>query len=99
MREKSEIGTAACSDYEDLLRICKSALLAWSVRREEIVRFGQRARSATDALQKLQADYARAYSRLERHVKSCTVCRFTNQVGGASKSGAISISTRKEMSA
>lgn len=99
MREHSEVGTTACSDYEELLRICKSALLAWSARREEIMRFGPRGRKATDALQKLQAEYARSYSRLERHVKNCTVCRLTSELGRVSKGGPVTFSARKEISA
>jgi hypothetical protein len=99
MSEKIALETAACSDYQELLKMCKSALIAWSTRREELSRFGPRGKSTGDALQKLQAEYARAYNRLERHAKICAVCRFTTELGKSDRSSSVSNSTRKEVSA
>ena len=81
MNETLHFRTAICSDYESLLKECQRAMHAWKERREEIARTGLRGKQAGDELQKLQAEYARAYNRLERHAKSCAVCRFTSELG------------------
>ena len=64
MNERVVFRTAACSDYERLLEECQIALVAWKARREQIATFGPQGKSAGDALQRLQAEYARAYNRL-----------------------------------
>lgn len=81
MDETFVIRTAACSDYGRLLEECQNALVAWKDKREEFFRFGPQGRSTGDALQRLQAEYARAYNRLERHAKNCQVCQFREEVG------------------
>ena len=99
MSETLVVRTAACSDYDRLLDECKSALFAWKTKREEFVQFGPRGRSAGDALQRLQAEYARAYNRLERHAKSCQLCQFREEVQTKSGPNVVDIQTRKELSA
>lgn len=97
MSEELKLRTAACSDYERLLEECKDALFAWKIRREEICRSGQRGKLTGDELQRLQAEYARAYNRLERHVKSCEECRFTRHSEEAASRETISVAVRKEL--
>ena len=99
MSETLEFRTAACSDYERLLEECKTALMAWKTRREEIFQFGPRGRAAGDVLQRLQAEYARAYNRLERHAKNCAACRFKEEYGKKDQPSSIPSSTRKEATA
>jgi len=77
MNQDLHMRTAACSEYQRLLRICQGALVAWKERREEIVRLGLEGKTTGDELRRLQAEYARSYNRLERHPDSCEVCRFT----------------------
>jgi hypothetical protein len=86
MDETFVIHTAACSDYERLLEECQNALVAWKDKREEFHRFGPLGRSTGDALQRLQAEYARAYKRLERHAKNCQACQFRKAVGRQNQS-------------
>jgi len=97
MSETLRFRTAVCSDYEDLLKECQRALHAWKDRREEIARVGLRGKRAGDELQKLQAEYARAYNRLERHAQTCSVCRFTAELGKSEQAEPICISSRKEL--
>ena len=96
MNEDVRFRTAICSNYEKLLIECQEALYAWKDRREEIVRFGAWGKKAGDELQRLQADYARAYNRLERHTKNCEVCTFTAELAKAEKESPICITAGKE---
>ncbi len=98
MSESLAFRTAACSDYERLLEECKSALMAWKTSREEFLHFGSRSRSAGDALQRLQAEYARAYNRLERHAKNCQACKFREEAG-SNRPAPVGVDSRKELSA
>jgi len=99
MSETSTIRTASCSGYERLLEECKSALLAWKTKREEFIRCGPRSRGAGDELQRLQAEYARAYNRLERHAKNCQLCHFHTETEKEDQRGPVIVATRKQLSA
>lgn len=99
MNEALRFRTAVCSDYENLLKECQRALHAWQERREEMGRAGLRGKQAGDELQKLQASYAKAYNRLERHPKTCAVCRFTTELGRSERESQVCISSAKEYSA
>ena len=76
MNQDLQMRTAGCPDYQRLLQECQSALVAWKNRSEEITLFGLQGKTAGDGLQRLQAEYARAYNRLERHAVSCRECSF-----------------------
>jgi hypothetical protein len=99
MNEGIAVRTAACSDYERLLIECKDALFAWKNRREEIARFGLEGKRTGDELQRLQAEYARAYNRLERHVKSCAMCKFATEFDDEDERVDAEHSARKQISA
>jgi hypothetical protein len=68
--------TAVCKEYERLLIFSQKALESWRNRREEFTRFGLRDRTVADELLRLQADYAKAYSRLVLHEGDCDICSF-----------------------
>ena len=89
MKDDVPFRTAICSDYERLLIECQRALFAWKERREQLARFGMRGKRTGDELQRLQADYARAYNRLERHAKSCEVCKFTAELSKSERESAV----------
>jgi hypothetical protein len=74
--------TAICTDYESLLFAGQKALESWRVRREEVASLGFASKQTTDELGRLQADYARAYSRLESHEDRCELCRFVSKLSG-----------------
>lgn len=74
--------TAVCTDYERLLVTCKSTLDRWKKRREEVLTAGWRGDKIASELLRLQADYAKAYSRLERHEHECELCQFVSKIGG-----------------
>jgi len=86
MNQDFPIHTAGCPDYERLLRECESALVAWKNRSEQITSLGPKGKSAGDGLQRLQAEYARAYNRLKRHANSCRLCSFPVDFEGAGRS-------------
>lgn len=77
--------TAFCSSYERLLCACVQSLEAWRNRREEIANSGLRSKEAGDELMRLQADYAKAYSRLEKHKDNCELCHFVSKISGRSE--------------
>jgi hypothetical protein len=74
--------TAFCSKYERLLCVCVQSLDAWRNLREEIANSGLRSKESGDELMRLQADYAKAYSRLEKHKDDCELCRFVSKISG-----------------
>jgi hypothetical protein len=77
--------TAFCSTYERLLCACAQSLDVWRDLREEIASSGLRSQEAGDELIRLQADYAKAYSRLEKHRDNCELCRFVSKISGRSE--------------
>jgi hypothetical protein len=74
--------TAFCTEYERLLCACVQSLDIWKNRREEIANSVLRKWEAGDELLRLQADYAKAYSRLEKHIDNCTLCHFVSKISG-----------------
>jgi hypothetical protein len=74
--------TAICTDYEKLLFACHKALGSWQAAREEVATNGFSGKKKSDELLRLQADYARAYARLESHEDKCELCRFVSKIGG-----------------
>jgi hypothetical protein len=73
--------TAVCTEYERLLIVCERALETWREHSEEITKLGSSNKEATDALLRLQANYAKAYSRLDKHKDNCELCRFVSEIG------------------
>jgi hypothetical protein len=74
--------TAFCSNYERLLCACVQSLNAWRNLREEIANSSLTSKEAGDELIRLQADYAKAYSRLEKHKDNCELCHFVSKISG-----------------
>ena len=81
MKAEFSFKTAVCTDYENLLIACQKALETWRKRREEVAKFGSNGKEASDELLRLQADYAKAYSRLEKHQDKCELCYFVSEIG------------------
>jgi hypothetical protein len=74
--------TAFCSNYERLLCVCVQSLNAWRNLREEIADSSLTSKEEGDELIRLQADYAKAYSRLEKHKDNCELCHFVSKISG-----------------
>ena len=68
--------TAVCAQYEILLKECEAALGAWDERREQIAQSGLSGKEVGDEMLRLQADYAKAYTALRKHVSKCWICQF-----------------------
>jgi hypothetical protein len=95
MHQELSFKTAVCTDYENLLFACQEALESWRNRREEIASTGFASRKTSDELLRLQANYARAYSRLEAHEEHCELCRFVSRIGGRNYSAISSATLEK----
>src|SRR6266850_6039517 len=95
--EELAIDAAICSDYEKLLKESQRGLVAWRERSEEASRFGLQGKSIGDELQKLQADYATAYHRLEQHGKTCILCQFAMGLTGQEARRAVFTSARRRL--
>jgi hypothetical protein len=80
MNAKCPYNTAVCLEYERLLIACQKTLEAWRNKSKEITGSRSSSREATDKLLRLQADYAKAYSRLETHQNKCELCRFVSEI-------------------
>ena len=97
--EELALDAAICSDYEKLLQDSQRALVNWRERSEEVSRFGLQGKTIGDELQKLQADYATAYHRLEQHGKTCILCQFTIGLTEQEAPRSVFISPRRELPA
>jgi predicted secreted protein len=80
MNAESSFKTAVCTDYENLLLACQRALEIWRKRREEVAARESTGKDEADELLRLQAAYAKGYSRLKRHQDTCGICRFVSNV-------------------
>jgi predicted secreted protein len=68
-----------CNEYDSLLHQCETAQRNWSEWREEMNSFSSKDRldkEVSDELLRLQAKFAKAYARLERHNRECEICQF-----------------------
>ncbi len=74
--------TCICSEYEDLLYACVKSLDAWKNRRDHVNKLHLAGKEVGDELLRLQADFATAYSRLEKHRDRCPVCDDVTRVNG-----------------
>jgi hypothetical protein len=74
--------TAVCTEYERLLFVCVKSLDSWRNRREEIANLGLKGKEVGDELLRLQADYAKTHSRLEKHEDNCELCQFVSKISG-----------------
>jgi hypothetical protein len=83
--------TAFCTEYERLLCVCVQSRDSWRHRREETAKSGLRGKEVADELLRLQANYAKAYSRLDKHQGNCELCTFVSEIGGR-HNGSISTS-------
>jgi hypothetical protein len=88
--------TAVCAEHERLRTVCQDALEKWRARREEISAAGLSGKQIADELLRLQADYAKAYSRLEKHEGNCELCRFVSKIGGRDYAGISSAALDKK---
>jgi hypothetical protein len=82
MNTELSFKTAICDEHEGLLSACFQALETLRKRREEIVTSGLSGKEIAGELLRLQADYAKAYSRLEKHENNCELCRFVSKIVG-----------------
>ena len=81
MNSELFFNTAVCSEHERLFFLCEYALNTWKDRREEISNSGLQGKEVAAELLRLQANYAKAYSNLERHEDHCDTCRFVSKLG------------------
>jgi hypothetical protein len=90
--------TAFCSTYERLLYACAQSLDAWRNLREAIANSGLRSKEAGDELIRLQAGYAKAYSRLEKHRDNCELCRFVSKISGRNEASlSVAVMDKKDL--
>ena len=76
------IATSVCFEYEQLLSACERAMQDWRNGSTEITKSEELDRKAVfDELLRLQAEYARAYSRLAKHKDNCHICSFVTKMG------------------
>jgi hypothetical protein len=86
-REKSMskelfVKTGVCTEYERLLKECQNASKIWNEQRAEIYSLRLRGKKVEDELRRLQAQYARAYSMLQKHTHDCALCQFVSGIEG-----------------
>jgi hypothetical protein len=75
-----EVQTAICGEYERLLQQSHRASKTWNEQRAAIYDSGAKGREVDLELLRLQAKYAAAYARLQKHVRECERCRFVSSL-------------------
>ena len=80
MANQLPAGAIICSEYQKLLEASAGARGMWSKLREEICWAQVVPKKAIDELLRLQAKYAKAYSRLQRHVYTCDRCQSVSKI-------------------
>ena len=80
MTMQRSITTMVCSEYQQLLEQSKHARDIWDRYRAEICRSRLVVKESGDELLRLQASYARAYTRLRKHVDICLRCGPVSKV-------------------
>jgi len=79
MSNQLSVETAVCSEHQRLLAECERALEIWNEHRAEFCQSRMSGKEAGDELLRLQAKYARAYTVLQRHEHSCSVCQLVSR--------------------
>ena len=85
MRNVLFFKTAACAEYERLLRECQQALLVLHERRQQVRQDHLTGVEVGRELLTLQARYAKAYSALLKHSKHCDRCQFAPNLRRANR--------------
>lgn len=76
MNNQVSVETALCAEHQMLLAECQRALETWNEHRAEFCQFHFIEREAGDELLRLQAKYARAYTMLRNHERTCPLCQL-----------------------
>lgn len=87
MHSEGSLTTAVCGERERLRVACQVALEKWRGRREEFSASGLSGKDIAAELLRLQAEYAKAYSRLDKHEDNCEFCRFVMRMNGREYAG------------
>jgi hypothetical protein len=82
MSNQLSIKTTVCSEYQQLLEECRSALEIWNKQRDEIYQSHLSGRNVDNELRRLQAKYARAYTVLQNHAHNCLRCQLVSRIEG-----------------
>ena len=73
-------GAINCSEYQKLLEESAGARGTWSKLQAEMSCTPLVPKERVDQLLRLQAKYAKAYSRLQKHVYTCDRCRSVSKI-------------------
>ena len=80
MSKQLSVNTSISSEYQRLLEGSQSALEIWNEHRAEFCQFRFAGREAGDELLRWQAKYARAYTELQNHERTCSLCQLASRM-------------------
>jgi hypothetical protein len=83
MNSELSIQSTICSEYDTLLHECENSQRIWSEWRDEMNSAAlkhQITKEVSDELLRLQAKFAKAYARLERHNRECELCQHAMKI-------------------
>jgi hypothetical protein len=80
MKKQPSMNGILCEEYQRLLEESASARRRWYERRSEICRVHLVGKETGNELLRLQANYARAYTLLEKHIHTCSLCRLVSRI-------------------
>jgi hypothetical protein len=80
MRKQPSATGILCREYQRLLEEAANARGRWDERRSEICRLQLVGKETGDELLRLQANYARAYMLLQKHVHTCFRCQLVASI-------------------
>jgi hypothetical protein len=79
MNSVISVETAVCTQHQKLSEACQRALDVWNEQRAEFSKSYPISAEAGDELVRLQANYARSYTMLQRHEHSCLLCQLVSR--------------------
>jgi hypothetical protein len=79
-KERLTFKTSFCERYEELLVLAQEAMEIWSKRQEEVVRLGLHGKEVGSELIRLQANFAKSYAHLQKHIRACALCELVSKL-------------------
>jgi hypothetical protein len=80
MNDELSFADAFCTEYESLLDQCQHALSSWSDRSEKARRDQLTGEAVGRELLSLQARFAKCYTILQKHTRTCERCVAVSQM-------------------
>lgn len=86
MRADDAFKNSICSEYEEILYVCKAAFDAFQLKVEKLYNSGVIRSQIAEQTSALQSEYHEAYEKLVEHRSNCKMCQLASELTQASAS-------------